>query len=80
MGCLLALVAFIWKGDPILGIVVGMGLGINTLLSVVVGGLIPLLLKRFKVDPALASSPLLTTITDMVGFFLTLTLARVALL
>ncbi len=80
MGCLLALVAFIWKGDPILGIVVGMGLGINTLLAVLTGGLIPLILKRFKVDPALASSPLLTTITDMVGFFLTLNLARVALL
>ena len=80
MGCLLALVAFIWKGDPILGIVVGLGLGINTLLAVLTGGLIPLILKRFKVDPALASSPLLTTITDMVGFFLTLNLARVALL
>ncbi len=80
MGCMLSLVAFLWKGDPILAIVVGMGLGVNTILAVLVGGLIPLILKRCKVDPALASSPLLTTITDMVGFFLTLNLARYALL
>lgn len=80
MGCLLALVSFIWKGDPILAIVLGLALGINTLLAVLAGGLIPLVLKRCKVDPALASSPLLTTITDMAGFFLTLSLARAALL
>lgn len=80
MGCLLALVAFFWKGDPILSLVIGIALGINTLLAVLVGGLIPLALKRCKIDPALASSPLLTTITDMAGFFLTLTLARGALM
>ena len=80
MGCLLALVAFFWKGDPILSLVIGIALGINTLLAVLVGGLIPLVLKRCKIDPALASSPLLTTITDMAGFFLTLTLARGALM
>jgi magnesium transporter len=40
-----------------------------------IGGVVPLLLKRFKQDPAAASGPLLTTITDMAGFFLVLSLA-----
>jgi magnesium transporter len=46
----------------------------------VIGGSVPLFLKRFGVDPALASSPLLTTVTDMCGFFLTLRLATSILL
>jgi magnesium transporter len=48
---------------------------LNTIVSVLIGGLVPLLLKRFKVDPALASGPILTTCTDMCGFFLVLSLA-----
>ena len=44
-------------------------------LVLAVGGLLPLLLKRMKMDPALVSSPLLTTVTDMCGFFLVLSLA-----
>ena len=40
-----------------------------------IGGVVPLLLKRFGQDPAVASGPLLTTITDMAGFFLVLSLA-----
>ena len=51
----------------------------NTILSVLLGGLVSLLLKRLKVDPALASGPILTTCTDMCGFFLVLTLASAAL-
>jgi magnesium transporter len=44
-----------------------------------IGGTVPLLLKRFGVDPAVGSGPLLTTITDMCGFFLVLSLASLAL-
>jgi magnesium transporter len=40
---------------------------------------VPLLLKRFKFDPAVASGPLLTTVTDMFGFFLLLSLASLVL-
>lgn len=50
-------------------------MAVNTILAVSIGGTVPLLLKKFGVDPALASGPILTTITDMCGFFLTLTFA-----
>ena len=58
-----------------LSAVVGVALAMNTVIAVCIGGLVPLLLKKFKADPALASGPILTTITDMCGFFLVLTLA-----
>ena len=79
LGLLLGSVAFLWKGNPWLGIVVGGALAANTLVSVVLGGLLPLLLKRLKLDPALVSSPLLTTVTDMCGFFFVLSFAAAVL-
>ena len=54
-------------------------LAINTVVAVSIGGTVPLLLKRFKFDPAVASGPLLTTVTDMCGFFLLLSLASLVL-
>jgi magnesium transporter len=62
-----------------LGLVVGGALAINTVIAVSIGGTVPLILKKMKVDPALASGPILTTITDMVGFFLALGFATMAL-
>ena len=52
---------------------------LNTLIAVSIGGSVPLLLKRFGVDPALASGPILTTITDICGFFLVLSFAALML-
>ena len=79
LGSLLAGVAFLWKGDPILGVVVGVALAVNTLFAVSIGGTVPLLIKQFGWDPALASGPILTTLTDVMGFFLTLSLATAVL-
>ncbi|WEX12094.1 magnesium transporter [Chelativorans sp. AA-79] len=75
LGLLIGIVAWVWKGNVYLGIVIGVALALNTLISVSIGGVVPLLLKRIGQDPAVASSPLLTTITDMAGFFLVLSLA-----
>ena len=75
LGILIALVAWAWKGNPFLGLVIGLALALNTIVAVSVGGVVPLLLKRFNQDPAVASGPLLTTITDVAGFFLVLSLA-----
>ena len=75
LGVLIGIVCFIWKGNPYLGVVIGLALAINTVIAVSIGGVVPLLLKRLKQDPAAASGPLLTTITDMAGFFLVLSLA-----
>ena len=79
LGVLLGTLAFLWKGNVWLSLVVGTALALNTLVAVLLGGIIPLILKRFKQDPALASGPILTTVTDMCGFFLVLSLATVVL-
>ena len=75
LGLLIGCVAWFWKGNVYLGLVIGTALALNTLIAVSIGGVVPLLLKRFGQDPAVASGPLLTTITDMAGFFLVLSLA-----
>lgn len=80
LGAIVAILAFLWKGDVLLSLVVGVGLGANCFIGVVMGAVFPLLLKRFKIDPALASMPILTTMTDMCGFFMVLGLARVVLM
>lgn len=80
LGVLLGGVAWLWKGELGLAVVVGVALAANTLVAVSIGGAVPLLLKRFGVDPAVASGPLLTTVTDVCGFFFVLGLATLALM
>ncbi len=75
LGALLGGVAWIWQGNAYLGTVVGGALALNTILAVLLGGAVPLALRGMKMDPALASGPILTTVTDMAGFFLVLNLA-----
>jgi magnesium transporter len=79
LGLLIGAAAWLWKGSIVLGLVVGGALALNTLVAVSIGGTVPLILKSFNIDPALASGPILTTITDMLGFFLTLTFAALAI-
>ena len=73
-------VAFVWFSDYKLGIVIGSAMVINLLFAGLFGATIPLILKRLGIDPAVASSVLLTTVTDIVGFFAFLGLAKVILL
>lgn len=75
LGLMLGLAALLWKGNPYLGFVVGGALALNTLVAVALGGLLPLLLRSLRFDAALASGPILTTVTDMCGFFILLSLA-----
>lgn len=79
LGALLGGLALLWKGNIYLGLVVGGALALNTLIAVCFGGILPLLLKKFKLDPALVASPVLTTVTDMCGFFLVFSLASMVL-
>jgi magnesium transporter len=79
LGSALGLLAWLWKGDAYLGLVVGIALATNSLLAVLLGGTLPLLLKRVGIDPAVASGPILTTVTDLCGFFLVLSIATAML-
>lgn len=72
LGLALSVAAIAWRGNVYLGLVVGVALALSTLIAVCVGGSLPLLLKRRGVDPAVASSPILTTLTDVCGFVITL--------
>jgi len=79
LGILLGGAAILWKGNPWLGLVVGVSLAANTLVAVSFGGLVPLILRGLRADPALASGPILTTVTDMCGFFFVLSFASILL-
>jgi magnesium transporter len=79
LGLLLGAVGWLWQGNAMLGVVVAAALAANTLIAVCFGGSIPLVLRGLGQDPALASGPILTTITDTSGFFLVLTLAGAVL-
>jgi magnesium transporter len=75
LGALLGATAMVWKKNVALGAIIGGALWANTLVAVVLGGLVPLLLRSLRQDPALAAGPVLTTLTDMGGFLVVLTLA-----
>ena len=79
LGCLLGIAAWFWKENIYLSLVVGGALALNCLIAVSIGGCVPLLLKHMKVDPAVASGPILTTVTNMCGFFLVLSFAAALL-
>lgn len=79
IGLIVGLVSFLWKGSVVLGVVVGMAMVLNMIAAAFSGVLVPYTLRAFKIDPALASSILVTTVTDVAGFFFFLGLAALAM-
>jgi magnesium transporter len=75
LGTVAALVVLTFRGNPMLGLVLGMAMIVNMFVAAAAGTLIPLGLRAANVDPALASSVFITTMTDMFGFFSYLGLA-----
>ena len=75
IGIIVAVIAFIWKGTPLLGLVVGASTLLNMLCAGLAGVLVPLLMQKLNFDPALASPILVTTTTDTLGYFFYLGLA-----
>jgi len=67
-GVVAGLVAWVWKGSPALGAIIGAAMVINMFVAATAGTLIPLALRAMRVDPALASSVFITTLTDVCGF------------
>ncbi len=76
---LMGVIAYFWFHDARLGIVIAMAMVINLLAAGFFGAIIPLGLKKIGTDPAIASSVLLTTVTDVLGFFAFLGLAKIIL-
>ena len=77
---LVGVAAFVWFGDPMLAGVIAAAMVINMLAAGVAGIAVPLALERLGIDPAVASSVFVTTITDVIGFFAFLGLAALVLL
>lgn len=79
VGSVMALGTYVWRGEWMLGTVLGMALVANMFLAGAVGTVVPLMLKRVGVDPAVASGIIVTTVTDAFGFLSFLGLATLAL-
>jgi len=77
---IMGIVAAIWFNMQMLGVVIALSMVINLFVAGFFGAAIPLLLKRMDVDPAIGSTVILTTVTDVVGFFSFLALATWILL
>ena len=73
-------IAFVWFNDPQIAVVMAVAMFANLVVAGVSGTLVPLGLVRMGVDPAVASSVFITTITDVVGFFVFLGLASLYLI
>jgi len=75
-----AAVAILWFGNYQIGWIIGAAIIVNLFVAAVAGACIPLFLKKMGADPALGGGVMLTTVTDVVGFFVFLGLASVVLL
>jgi len=76
----MGVVGILWFGSPMLGVVIAIAMVVNLVVAGLAGTVIPVVLERLGVDPALASGAFVTTVTDVVGFFAFLGLAVVMLL
>ncbi|MFS0689447.1 magnesium transporter [Sporosarcina sp. 179-K 8C2 HS] len=69
-GAVISVIAYIWQGSFTLGLVVGSSLVATLIIGTLAGTIIPLILSKFKVDPAVASGPLITTINDILSLLI----------
>jgi len=77
---IMGIIAYLWFDIKLLGVVIALSMVINLVIAGFFGAAIPLFLKRIDVDPAIGSAVILTTVTDVVGFFSFLGLATYILL
>lgn len=75
IGAIIGVLGFLWERNFVFGIIIGIAMILNMIVATITGYLVPVVLKKFKVDPALASSIFVTTFTDVLGFFFFLGLA-----
>jgi len=77
---IVAIIVILWFGQLSLGIIIGASMIINLIIAALAGATIPIILKRYGIDPAIAGGVILTTVTDVVGFITFLGLATIFLL
>ena len=73
-GVLVTLVTWIWQHNVELGLIVGIAMSINMTIATMIGTCTPLILKKIKIDPAVASGPVIATTIDVIGLAVYLTL------
>jgi magnesium transporter len=78
IGVIVGVISYAWKQSFDLGIVVAVAMVLNMVAAGISGVLVPYTLRAFRIDPALASSIIMTTVTDVAGFFFFLGLAALA--
>jgi magnesium transporter len=79
IGIVVGGISWLWKREFVLGLIAFAAMTLNMIAAGIAGVLIPFGLKALRIDPALASAIMLTTVTDVVGFFLFLGLAALVL-
>lgn len=79
IGAIIAVLGFILEINYVFGMVIGIAMILNMVAATMAGFIVPVVLKKLKVDPALASAVFVTTVTDVLGFFFFLGLATIFL-
>jgi magnesium transporter len=69
IGLVTAGIAWLWQGNPVLGLVIGLAMIANLIVAGFAGAAIPITMKGLGFDPSQSSSIVLTTVTDVLGFF-----------
>jgi len=75
-GIIIAVAAYLWQGNPYLGLVIGFSLWATLVSATLAGAIVPIFINFLNLDPAVASGPFITTINDIIGltiFFTTAT-------
>jgi len=78
--CVVAGIVVLWFDNSELGLIIGLAMIINLIVAALAGASIPMILKRYGIDPAIAGGVILTTVTDVVGFMTFLGLATIFLI
>ncbi|RBP91449.1 magnesium transporter [Cytobacillus firmus] len=69
-GILISIIALVWQGNAVLGVVVGSSLVMTLIIGTLAGTIIPIILYKFNIDPAVASGPLITTLNDILSLLI----------
>jgi len=69
-GILISIIAFVWQGNAVLGLVVGSSLIMTLIIGTLAGTIIPIILYKLQIDPAVASGPLITTLNDILSLLI----------